>query len=171
MLVGGFAGLRLGEALGLQPSSLNLLKQQLRVERQLTEVRGAVSLTSILKTSAARRTVSVPSKLAEELEAHLMQYARELVFTSPNGHPIRRSNFRRRVWQPAAGEGVRFHDLRHSHAAMLISEGVQPKVIQARLGHSSIRTTLDTYGHLYEGLDKAAAKAVDKVWPTTEATA
>jgi integrase len=59
------------------------------------------------------------------------------------------------------GAPCRFHDLRHSHAALLIADGSHPKVIQARLGHSSIRTTLDTYGHLFEGLDEAAADRLD----------
>ena len=52
---------------------------------------------------------------------------------------------------------MRFHDLRHTHAALLIASGEHPKVIQSRLGHASIRTTLDTYGHLFDGLDEDAA--------------
>jgi integrase len=58
-------------------------------------------------------------------------------------------------------ELLRFHDLRHSHAAMLIAQGVHPKVLQDRLGHASINTTLDTYGHLITGLDEAAAEALE----------
>ena len=61
------------------------------------------------------------------------------------------------------GEPCRFHDLRHSHAAMLIASDQHPKVIQARLGHASITTTLDTYGHLHRGLDQATADALDRV--------
>ena len=53
------------------------------------------------------------------------------------------------------------HDLRHSHVALLIADGTYPKTIQARLGHSSIRVTLDTYGHLFDGMDEAAAPALD----------
>ena len=53
---------------------------------------------------------------------------------------------------------MRFHDLRHTHVAMLISQGEHPKVIQTRLGHSSIKVTLDQYGHVFEGLDEAAAR-------------
>jgi integrase len=72
----------------------------------------------------------------------------------------------RRVWQPAVaasvGEPCRFHDLRHSHAALLIAQGEHPKVIQGRLGHASIRTTLDVYGHLLEGLDEAAADRLEE---------
>lgn len=78
---------------------------------------------------------------------------------------MRRTNFRRRVWLPAVrssvGEPFRFHDLRHTHAAMLIAQGEHPKVIQLRLGHSSIQVTLDTYGHLFEGLNEAAADRLD----------
>lgn len=54
-------------------------------------------------------------------------------------------------------DGLRFHDLRHTHAALLIAQGEHPKTIQSRLGHASISTTLDVYGHLFEGLDEAAA--------------
>jgi len=57
---------------------------------------------------------------------------------------------------------MRFHDLRHSHVAALIAQGEHPKVIQTRLGHSSIQVTLDRYGHLFEGLDEAAAARLDE---------
>jgi integrase len=62
---------------------------------------------------------------------------------------------------------MRFHDLRHTHAAMLIAQGEHPKVIQNRLGHSSIKVTLDTYGHLFEGLDEAAAERLDDAFMPT----
>jgi integrase len=62
----------------------------------------------------------------------------------------------------SVGEPCRFHDLRHSQAALLIASGQHPKVIQERLGHASIKTTLDTYGHLFEGMDRAAADALDE---------
>ncbi len=68
------------------------------------------------------------------------------------------------------GEPCRFHDLRHSHAAMLIRQGVHPKVIQVRLGHASIKTTLDVYGHLFDGLDGAAADAIDALWNSSAAS-
>ena len=56
---------------------------------------------------------------------------------------------------------MRFHDLRHTHVALLIAQGEHPKTIQVRLGHASISTTLDTYGHLFEGLDEGAADRLD----------
>ncbi len=78
---------------------------------------------------------------------------------------IRASHFRSRVWVPATVEasleGVNFHDLRHSHVALLIEAGEHVKVIQSRLGHSSARITLDVYGHLFDGIDEAAAERLD----------
>ena len=78
---------------------------------------------------------------------------------------MRRTNFRRRTRLPAVEaahlDGLRLHELRHTHTAMLIAQGEHPKVIQSRLGHASIKTTLDTYGHLFEGLDEAAAQRLD----------
>ena len=91
-----------------------------------------------------------------------------IVFAAPEGGPIRRMNFRHRTWLPAIDRSVgvpcTFHSLRHSHAALLIAQGEHPKVIQERLGHASIKTTLDTYGHLFDGMDEAAADRLDEVW-------
>jgi len=93
--------------------------------------------------------------LAQHLEGH----RHELVFTSETGDPLRRSNFHARVWRPATiAAGLdpppRFHDLRYSHVAMLISAGAPVKTIQHRLGHSSIVTTMDRYGHLLAEVDE-----------------
>ncbi len=121
--------------------------------------------------------MTLPGSLVEVIAAHFAAHppAAGLVFTSTEGQPIRFTNFRRRIWRPgleAAGldPSVRFHDLRHSHAAMLIAAGEHPKVIQARLGHASIRTTLDTYGHLFDGLDEAAADRLDAVFLAASAS-
>ena len=104
----------------------------------------------------------------DELNAHLVNWPPNeegFVFTAPHGGPLLRRNFRRRTWLPAVrgsvGEPMRVHDLRHTHAAMLIAQGEHPKVIQNRFGHSSIKVTLDTYGHLFDGLDEAAAERLD----------
>jgi len=119
------------------------------------------------KTNASRRTVSMPGFLVKEVVRHLKGFPdrSQLVFASPEGGSIRRTNFCRRFWLPAVDSSVgrpcTFHSFRHTHAALLIGEGARPKVIQERLGHGSIRVTLDTYGHLVEGLDQAAADALD----------
>jgi integrase len=77
-----------------------------------------------------------------------------LVFTSPNGAPLRNSNFRRQVWYQAVEEtglpeDLRIHDLRHTCASLLAAAGANPKAVQGHLGHSSITVTLDRYTHLF----------------------
>jgi integrase len=171
VLTAAYAGLRWGEIGGLRVSRLDLLRRRLTVVETLSEVRGRV-MFSEPKTAASRRSVTLPRFLCDELAGHLATLLEVdpagLVFTAVKGGPLRRTNWRRRVWLPAVaatvGDPMRFHDLRHTHAALLIAQGEHPKVIQSRLGHASIRTTLDTYGHLFEGLDEAAAERLDEAW-------
>lgn len=63
---------------------------------------------------------------------------------------------------------MRFYDLRHSHVALLIEQGVHPAVIASRLGHTSVRTVLDAYGHLYEALDRDAADSLTPPWDDSD---
>ncbi len=169
MLTAAYTGLRLGELAGLGKQHIDFFRGQLRVERTLTETAGELQFSDP-KTRASLRTVRLPAFLLESLSEHLITYPGEgdLVFTTPRGGPLRQTNFRRRVWKPAiarsVGEPCRIHDLRHTHAALLIAQGEHPKVIQSRLGHASISTTLDTYGHLFDGLDEAAATRLDQVF-------
>jgi integrase len=83
-----------------------------------------------------------------------------LVFSAPQGGPLRHKNFYRRFFKPAVAAaelpaGLRFHDLRHTCAALLIALGAHPKAIQERLGHATINITLDRYGHPFPALDEA----------------
>lgn len=167
VLAAAYTGMRFGELAGLRVRDLDLLKARVTVRKTLSEVRGVVSLTDP-KTAASKRQIALPAFLVERIALHLAEYPAGpdgYVFASPEGLPIRRTNFRRRVWIPAVvasvGLPLRFHDLRHTHAAMLIAQGEHPKTIQTRLGHASISTTLDIYGHLMEGLDAAAADRLD----------
>jgi len=169
VLTAAFTGCRFGELAALRLGRLDLLHRTLRVEETVSEVGGQLHYGPP-KTRASVRTVVLPKALVAELEHHLASFPpgrAGLVFTARDGGPLRAANFRHRHWTPAVrasvGEPCRFHDLRHSHAAMLIASGQHPKVIQARLGHASIKTTLDTYGHLYQGLDEAAASALDDI--------
>ena len=176
VLVAGYTGLRFGEICALRREHFNALRKSLRVEESLSEIRGEFYFKSP-KSEASRRTVSAPTFLVEELAEHLGAFPDPsgLIFTAPGGGPIRRTNFRHRIWMPAIGASIgepcTFHDLRHSHAALLIAQGEHPKVIQERLGHASIKTTLDTYGHLFDGLDEAAADRLDATWHASRADA
>lgn len=173
VMTAAYAGCRFGELAGLKTHRLDLLRRTLTVTESLSEVRGQVRLAPP-KTAAARRQLALPKFLTEELNHHLAIWpptAEGFVFSSPQGGPLLRRNFRRRTWLPAVrasvDEPMRFHDLRHTHAAMLIAQGEHPKVIQNRLGHSSIKVTLDTYGHLFDGLDEAAAERLDAAFIPT----
>jgi integrase len=87
------------------------------------------------------------------------------VFTDTRGGPIRKSNLIRREFKPllqsAKLPDIRFHDLRHSAATLALSLGIHPKVVQERLGHTQISTTLDTYSHVVPTLQREAAERID----------
>ena len=89
-----------------------------------------------------------------------------LVFTTALGTPIEPSNLRR-TWLrivKAAGLGhVRFHDLRHAHASLMLQQGVHPKIVSERLGHSTIAITMNTYSHVLPGLQQQAAEQFDEL--------
>lgn len=162
-----YAGLRWGELVGLRPARVELERRTIVVVEQLTELSGRLEWGPP-KTVAGRRAVSIPDSMAVLLAEQLARptVARSgLVFPSPLGEPLRRSNFGRRVWSPATRalglDGLRFHDLRHTAVALAISRGAHPKAIQERMGHSSVVVTLDRYGHLFEGLDGHIADGLD----------
>jgi integrase len=119
------------------------------------------------KTKAGRRTIAIPDVLADVLAQHLAAYPSEtpFVFTTATGRPIRWTNLRRRQWRQAVGGSVGApmvpHDLRHTHAALAINERVHAKILQARMGHSSISVTMDIYGGLFPGFDEGVATALD----------
>lgn len=120
----------------------------------------------------AHRTARLPRFLCDSLGEHLADRPRrpeDLVFTAPTGAPLRHNLFYARHYKPAvvrAGlpEALRFHDLRHTCAALLIAQGGHPKAIMERLGHSSIQVTLDRYGHLFPGLDEALTDGLEHTY-------
>jgi integrase len=173
ILTAGYVGLRWGEIAGLKRSRLNLLKGTVEVAEILTEVRGVLGFGEP-KTKASRRRLSLPPFLIVELEAHLEKHSTnsELVFAGRDGGPLRRNNFRRRVWLPAVEEAglspLRFHDLRHTAASLMVASNAHPKLIQSRLGHSSITVTLDTYGHLLPSLDAEVSDGLEAAYQRTK---
>ena len=91
----------------------------------------------------------------------------DLVFSSPDGVPFR-PNSVSRAWNILANRAkvkrIRFHDAKHTHASLMLKQGTHPKIVQERLGHSSISITLDTYSHVTPGLQEAAAKRFDEAF-------
>lgn len=90
----------------------------------------------------------------------------DIVFVGADGGPIDPDNFAHRDWRRALRRAdlrrIRFHDLRHTYASLLIAQGAHPKYIQAQLGHASIQTTLDRYGHLMPEVHEAEARKLDR---------
>jgi integrase len=142
--------------LGLRWSDLDLRKGLLYVRRSLNRVRqgeGYVVAEAPLKTRHSRRTVDLSPALVEALLTFPAgdDPERDFVFRSQAGGPIDPDNVDRAYKRHLTLAGlpeIRFHDLRHTHASLLIAAGVHPKAIQARLGHSGISVTMDRYGHL-----------------------
>lgn len=170
-LLMAYTGLRWGEAAGLRVRRLDLLRRQLRVEETCIELPGGRLSFGPPKSERSRRTVSLPGFVVDVLAAHLAGRdlrPDSLVFTRPlDGGPMRRANFRARVWVPACDTAglvprPRVHDLRHSHVALLIAEGVHVKRISDRLGHASIKITMDRYGHLLPDGDETVMAALER---------
>ena len=136
-----------------QPVEIDFLRRALTVEATTNEVEGRF-VEGSGKTKNSVRTFSVPQLVLDELAAHLARTGRtatgDRVVQAPNGGPVRATNFRLRVYNPAIAKaglkGLTFHRLRHSAGHMMREGGVPLEVIQRRLGHASIRTTADIYG-------------------------
>lgn len=161
-------GMRWGEAIGLRVGRVDLLaaRPKLVVVEQLQELPATCELVFVSPKSArSRRTVSFTKQVALALAPLVAgKEPDEMVFLSPEGLMVRTRNFRRgwQKWTKKAGlEGLRIHDLRHSHAAMLIAANRQMSAISRRLGHSSITVTDTLYGHLREEVDDGILAAVD----------
>jgi integrase len=182
--LGAVLGLRWGEVAGLRVGRLDLLRGTLTVSEQVTRGRNGVSALGEPKSAASRRTMSLPASLVTILGAHLTTRGLTgadtdaFLFVAPEGGMLDYNRWRRRVWEPACAgaglgtllrptadrkrhyEGLGFHDLRRVNATVLVSEGVDIKTAQARLGHSDPRLTLAVYAQATSEADRDAADRV-----------
>ncbi len=157
-------GLRQGELLALRWRDVDLGDGSLRVVGTLYRL-GKGSLTiGPPKTAGSRRQVTLPSLAVDALGRHKDNQSAQrllcgdawedhgLVFTNEVGRPMDATNLRRRYFQPllerAGLPRIRFHDLRHTAATLLLSQDVHPKIVSERLGHSRVGITLDLYSHV-----------------------
>jgi len=169
-------GMRQGELLGLGWEDVDLDARTVRVRRTLTLAKGGPRLTEP-KTKGSRRSIRLTVSAVDALERHQARQQSEsaarghgwntlgLVFCTRQGTPIRRDNPHDKHWKPLLGRAgvpdIRFHDLRHTCATLLLTKGVHPNIVSEMLGHSSIAITLDTYSHVIPGLGEAAARAME----------
>ena len=175
-----YAGLRSGElvALRVEAMKLGVLGGTIAVNGSASEVRGRLVFGP---TKAGRnRVVAIPLFLSAMLAEHIQRYPRSKASCSRRrgGGPLRHRNFYQRHFRPAVAaarkhsiqdgpssealpESLRFHDLRHTCAAILIANGRHMEEVKDYLGHSSIRATSDRYGHLFPSAKAALAESLD----------
>lgn len=166
-------GLRQGEMLGLQWDDVDLRARTLSVRHTLEEDNRSGDLRLVEpKTASARRRVDLLMLAVEALRRHRRAMLADghvggLVFRDTDGKPIRKSNLTRRSFKPLLTKAklpdIRFHDLRHTAATLLLAEGVHPKVVQERLGHAQIHVTLDTYSHVLPSMQRDATARLDRL--------
>jgi integrase len=175
ILVAVTCGLRRGELLGLRWRDVDFGAKVLTVMQVVEQTKeGGVTLRSRPKTKKSRRPVAIPSFVVAALKVHKAEQNErkleqgntwkdnDLVFPAPDGAPWSPSYFSRMFSYYANRLGIecRLHDLRHSHATQLLGQGINAKVVSERLGHSTVAFTLNTYAHVIEGMDQAAARKI-----------
>ncbi len=161
-------GLRFSEVAALRVGQIDTDRGMLSVTETLTRDAHGRPVFGPPKSTASGRTVAMPHPLSELLAQHLATRGLTkadpdaLVFTAPDGGPIRYANWRNRVWVPAcraAGvPNLAFHDLRRTNATALVALGVDVKTAQQRLGHSDVRMTIGLYAQVEQQADRAAAE-------------
>lgn len=158
-------GARFGEAVALQVQDVSL--PDVRIRRALKWSPDNKRTIGPPKTVRSNRTVTLPGEVARDLGPLLDRPGDALLFTAPRGGPIQHRTFWSDIWLPAVehlSPRPRLHDLRHTHAAWLLAAGVPVHVVSRRLGHESIKTTVDVYGGLLPDAQVAAAAAADAVF-------
>ena len=171
------AGLRQGELLALRWADVDLDAHSIRVTGSLQNLPGRGLCIVEPKTERSRRLVVVGELAAEALRRHRAAQAEErlsagpawedsgLVFPNGSGKPMNPSNLLVRSYRKLLGRAdlprLRFHDLRHTAATLLLGQGVHAKVVSEMLGHSSITITLDLYSHVTPTMQQQAADALD----------
>ena len=174
-------GMRQGEVFGLKWEDVDLDHACIFIRRSLAHVIGKGAVFQEPKTKNSRRRILLLKEDVDVLRHYQewqQQYAedlgdkyamRELVFASPFGTPISPTNFTRRYFRPllrrcGIDETFTFHGLRHTHATLLLQQGVNPKIVQERLGHSSIKVTMDTYSHVLPDMQRQAVEAMERIF-------
>jgi len=176
-----FTGMRRSEFLALKWSDIDLLLCQVYVNRSLHQLRDGSIVYRAPKTAKGRRMIVLSPSVTLVLREHKEQQEAtraqletllkddDLVFSTVDGNPLRPNTITRAWTVLAARAGlkiIRLHDARHTHASIMLKQGIHPKIVQERLGHSSIAITLDTYSHVSPGLQEAAAKRFDEAFTT-----
>lgn len=153
----------------------------LRVRQTLQRVSGEGLIIGEPKTARSRRTILIPKVSVDALRRHRIRQTEErllagprwietgYVFTTPIGTPAEPRNLNRLFDELIAQAGVtriRFHDLRHTAASLMLTQGVQPRIVMEVLGHSQLSMTTDLYGHVMPSSLREASDAIDRILRT-----
>lgn len=172
-----YTGLRRGELLGLRWCDVDLNLATLSIVQTLQQLRGGKYVVGEPKSRRGRRQIALSPSLAILLREHRARQEdvrrllgkpltpTDLVFSHPCGAPLRPNTITRafrRISESLGLQGARLHDLRHAHATVMLQQGIHPKIVSERLGHSSVAITLDTYSHVVPGLQEAAAQRFEE---------
>jgi integrase len=172
-------GMRRGELLALHWADVNLDERFLQVRYTVQHVKGGGYVFAPPKTPRSRRKIALTGMAVEALRRHRRRqleqrvelgaewHDEDLIFTSADGHAIRANHVLQRMFTPLLQRAglplIRFHDLRHTAATLLLLQGVHPKVVSEMLGHATVSMTLDTYSHVLPDMQKDATAALDRL--------
>lgn len=176
-----FTGMRRSELLAIRWCDVDLLGMQISVSRTMQYMSGVKNHISFKepKSKKSRRLIALSPSTVLVIEEHLKSQEKQrqsldlppitendLVFSHYDGSPLLPDSITHawvKLVRKCGLRGIRLHDARHTHATIMLKQGVHPKVVQERLGHANISTTLDTYSHVSPGLQEAAARGFDDI--------
>jgi integrase len=169
-------GMRRGEILGLKWEDVDLARGVLAVKRTLSLGTGGIYTFGVPKTSHGRRSIALPKSAVDSLHKHRIRQLElrlkagaaytdlDLVFADALGEPLHPNtlayHFKRLQVQSDVPE-IRFHDLRHTSATLMLANGEHPKIVQERLGHADVSMTLNRYSHVTMDMQRDAADRLD----------
>lgn len=178
------SGLRRGELLGLEWKHIDFKNNQIEIIQTIALSKDGPVIKDT-KTDSSERIVSLPESMAKELKEYRKQWVKDKLKNgerwTENGHewlfcnehgehlyPSSPSNWWNKFLKKHKFRHIRFHDLRHTSASLLIAQGVHAKIISERLGHSRIGITMDTYGHVMRSADRTAADKLESLFKVND---
>lgn len=172
-----FTGLRRGELLALRWEDVDLDGRTASIRRALTETYDGKLIVQPPKTRTGNRTIALSKEATRLLRRQRIQQTErrlqlgpawedaDLIITTEDGRAVNPANLHRHFKKTLKQAGlprIRFHDLRHTHATLMLQQGEHPKVVSERLGHNNIQITLDTYSHALPNLQAEAVDRLDR---------
>ena len=158
-------GMRKGEIFALMKQDIDLKNAFLTIRYTQSKTKEGYILKKP-KTKASRRRISLDKTTLDILYRRYLKDNTDFIFTYSNGKMLIPTGINAMLDRKCKAAGIQkhsFHDLRHGHATYLLKNNVHPKIVQERLGHSSIKITLDTYSHLIPGLQNPAIEIINKL--------